>query len=108
MDWVFVILLNLIGISAIVLPASAFIRSRQIPVIAKGTILLAVGAIGGGLMAIFYVFLLGALSGRALEVASSPETLAVAKYGFLPGALGTIVWIALNLRNLGKSKMRNA
>ena len=107
MDWLWVFLLTLLGISAIVLPVSTVIQSFQIPTAGKSGALVVAGAVGGGLVAILIFFLLALLSGDARDVASSPDALGVAPYGFLPGAIGAAVWAALNFRSLNPSTKRN-
>jgi hypothetical protein len=107
MDWVFGSLLTLLGISVIGLPAARFLQSRELPAIATGAVLIAVGVAGGGFVAVLYIFMLAVLSGGAIDVAQAGEVLAVAPFGFLPGAAVAAVWVALNSTSLSSSTKRN-
>jgi hypothetical protein len=93
-DLVFGFVMSALGLLVIGVPTVSMVRRQRLSPGLMTTALAVIGTVGGGLIAILYFVLLGALGG-SIE-GSLSDWLTAATFGLLPGLIVAVVWILFN------------
>jgi hypothetical protein len=94
-DLVFGFVMSALGLLVIGVPTVSMVRRQRLSPGLMTTALAVIGTVGGGLIAILYFVLLGALGG-SIE-GSLSDWLTAATFGLLPGLIVAVVWLLIKL-----------